>query len=83
MAHMRSIKSMKSREFIISTETLAVDYEYLLETNMLEEYVLEELEVPREYIKSLEISDELLNIKLAQGRNYFNDDWYVNLQRVS
>jgi hypothetical protein len=80
MPHM---KSMKSREFIISTDTLEVEYEYLLETNMLEEYVLEELEVPREYIKSLEISDDLLNIKLAHGRNYFNDDWYVNLQRVS
>lgn len=80
---MDKMKSSKSREFVISTENLEVEYEYLLSANMLEEYVYEELEVPKEYIDSLEISEERLNIKLSSGRAYFNDDWYVNLQRVS
>ena len=77
------MRSTKSREFVISTENLEVEYEYLLSANMLEEYVFEELEIPKEYVRSLKISDESLNIKLSQGRRYFNDDWYVNLQRVS
>jgi len=77
------MKSMKSREFTISTENLEVEYDYMLHANMLEDYVLEELEVPQEYIKSLEIYEDALSIKLSQGRDYFNDDWYVNLQRVS
>jgi|GEM_PF-1445246 len=77
------MKSTKSREFVISTETLALEFDYLLEANMLEEYVLEELEIPQECIKSLKVSHECVNIKLAHSRDYFNDDWYVNLQRVS
>jgi len=77
------MKSAKSREFVISTENLEIEYEYLLDANMLEDYVFEELEIPTECIDSLEISQERLNIKLSQGRHYFNDDWYVNLQRVS
>lgn len=77
------MRSTKSREFVISTENLEVEYEYLLSVNMLEEYVFEELEIPKEYVHSLKISNESLNIKLSQGRHYFNDDWYVNLQRVS
>jgi hypothetical protein len=80
---MDKMRSTKSREFVISTENLEVEYEYLLGANMLEDYIYEELEVPREYVHSLEISDEKLNIKLSQGRGYFNDDWYVNLLRVS
>ncbi|MBN2817129.1 MAG: hypothetical protein JXQ67_10635 [Campylobacterales bacterium] len=77
------MRNTKSREFVISTETLSVEYDYLLDANMLEEYVFEELEIPKECIKSLNISEESLNIKLLPTRTYFNDDWYVNLLRVS
>ena len=77
------MRSTKSREFRISTDNLELEYEYLLQANMLEEYVLEELEIPQMYIKSLDIKENALDIKLSHGRDYFNDDWYVNLQRVS
>lgn len=77
------MKSMKSREFIIRTDELEIEYDYSLNSNLLEEYVLEELEIPQEYIKSLETQENQINIKLSHGRQYFNDDWYVNLQRVS
>lgn len=77
------MRSMKSREFTISTQTLEIEYNYLHDANMLEDYILEEFEIPQEYIQSLEVSEEKLNIKLSHGRHYFNDDWYVNLQRVS
>jgi len=74
---------MKSREFIIRTDELEIEYDYSLSVNLLEEYLLEELEIPKEYIKSLDANEDQINIKLSQGRQYFNDDWYVNLQRVS
>ena len=77
------MKSTKSREFVIDTESLEIEYAYLLEANMLEEYVLEALEIPQEYLASCKVTHEKLNIKLSHGRHYFNDDWYVNLQRVS
>ena len=77
------MKNTKSREFTLKADDLEVEYEYLLGANLLEEFLLEELEIPKEYIKSYEIDEETLNIKLTHGRAYFNDDWYVNLQRVS
>ncbi len=77
------MKNTKSREFTINTENLGVEYDYLLDTNLLEEYVLEEFEIPQECVKSLNVSEDNLSIKLSNGRHYFNDDWYVNLQRVS
>jgi hypothetical protein len=77
------MKNMKSREFTIKTDDLEIEYDYSLTANLLEEYVLEELEIPQEYIKSLDIQEDAINVKLSSGRKYFNDDWYVNLQRVS
>ena len=50
--------------------------------NLIEEYVLEDLEVPIECIKSLKVYDNYVDIKLSTHLRYFNDDWYVNLQRV-
>ena len=77
------MKNTKSREFTLKADDLEVEYEYLIGANLLEEFLLEELEIPKEYIKSYEIDEEILSIKLTHGRAYFNDDWYVNLQRVS
>ena len=73
---------MKTREFTIQAKSLDIEYNYDLTRNLIEEYVYEDLEVPLEYIESLEIHDEHVNIKLSKTRKYFNDDWYVNLQRV-
>lgn len=66
---------MKTREFNIS-------YNVNLDIYAIEDYIYEDLEVPKEYLESLKISDEYVNIKLSPTRKYFNDDWYVNLQRV-
>jgi len=69
---------MKTREFTINTADLEMHY-----VNMIEEYIIEDLEIPQDYIESLKIDDDQVNIKLSNTRKYFNDDWYVNLQRVS
>ncbi|MEA1891869.1 MAG: hypothetical protein U9N33_04065 [Campylobacterota bacterium] len=74
---------MKSREFIIYKESFDLGCESELSIYATEDYLYEELEIPAEYIESLKISNEVVNLKLANSREYFNDDWYVNLQRVS
>ena len=73
---------MKTREFKIYTDYLDLDYDDSLNKNMIEEYVIEDLEVPQECIESLRIYDDYVDIKLSTKQRYFNDDWYVNLQRV-
>ena len=73
---------MKTREFTINTESLELDYDKNLNMNLIEDYVFEDLEVPYECIESLNVYDEYVNIKLSPTKRYFNDDWYVNLQRV-
>jgi len=78
------IKTNKIREFTIKTNTIDIDaeYDFALYSEMIEEYLLEDLEVPYEYLESFKIHDDFINIKLSPAKKYFNDDWYVNLQRV-
>lgn len=73
---------MKTREFKIHTDDLNIDYDDNLNKNLIEEYVIEDLEVPQDCIKSLKVYDDYVDIKLSTTQRYFNDDWYVNLQRV-
>lgn len=76
---------MKMREFSIQTEKL----EHLgyskdeLSLNVLEEHLYYELDVPQEYIKKLELTPNGLKIKLVDQGRYFNEDWYVNIQRIA
>ena len=74
---------MKTREFTFKTENLDLDYKHLACTDLIEEYIEKDLEVPAEFIESLDIKDTYVNIKLSDTREYFNEDWYVNLQRVA
>ena len=73
---------MKTREFTINTESLELNYDTNLNIDLIEDYVFEDLEVPHECIESLKIYNEYIDIKLSPSKKYFNDDWYVNLQRV-
>ena len=74
---------MKAREFKIKTNSLDIDYNILVSIDSVVEYIEQDLEVPPEFIESLSLEDTYVNIKLANTREYFNDDWYVNLQRVA
>ena len=73
---------MKTREFIIPIQELDLYYNSDINLNIVQEYIHEDLEIPEECVHSLKISDEYVNVKLAKNLKYFNDDWYVNLQRV-
>ncbi|WP_304545596.1 hypothetical protein [Sulfurimonas microaerophilic] len=76
---------MKMREFSIKTDKL----EYLgytqeeLSLGVIEEHLFEELDVPEEYIKNLELTDDKIYIKLIDKVRYFNEDWYVSIQRIA
>lgn len=73
------------REFTIQTDKL----EYLgytkenLSLGVVEEHLCEELEVPEEFIEDLNLNDDYLSIKLIDKVRYFNEDWYVNIQRIA
>lgn len=43
----------------------------------------EELEIPHEFIKTIDLFDEELHVTLCRDRSYIRDDWYVNLSRIS
>ena len=73
---------MKTREFTIKTESFDLDCDYDLDMHLIEDYLYEDLEVPAECVESLKIYDKYVNIKLSQSQQFFNEDWYVNLQRV-
>ena len=59
-----------------------LEYDMNLCEDLIQEYLLEDLEVPQECIESFIIEDNYVNIKLSPTKRYFNDDWYVNLLRV-
>ena len=73
---------MRTREFTIKTENFDIDCNSDLEMDLIEDFLYEDLEVPQECVESLKINDKYVNIKLSQKERFFNEDWYVNLQRV-
>lgn len=73
---------MKTREFNMHIENFNLFYEDEVNKDLIEEYVVEDLEVPQEFIESLKINDDYVNIQITNKVRFFNEDWYVNLQRV-
>lgn len=75
---------MKLREFNIKTENLELGYAQSdLNQEIIEEHLCYELDVPLEYIKKLEILKDSFYVKLTDSVRYFNEDWYVNMQRIA
>lgn len=46
-------------------------------------YCCEELEVPDELIDEVECYGDAFKVSLHRDRSYFNDDWFVQLQRIA
>jgi hypothetical protein len=75
---------MKMREFHIHTENFDLGYtQNELTLGVIEEHLFEELDVPEEHVKKLELLDDSLYIQLTDKARYFNEDWYVNIQRIA
>ena len=75
-------KSLKAREFKLTTKFLEYDFSTEIDQEIVEEYLFEDLEIPCDCVKKLDISNKYINITLNKNIRYFNEDWYVNLQRV-
>jgi len=73
---------MKEREFIIKSFDLDVDLYGELDLDLVETYFEDELEIPTTYVDKYEYHNEYVKIKLVNSRAYYNDDWYINLQRI-
>ena len=74
---------MKAREITIDTDNLDLNYDSALTIDLVKDYVTLDLEVPSSCIKSFKLHGHYVDIKLSPEESFFNDDWYVNLQRVS
>ncbi len=46
-------------------------------------FCAEELEIPYEYLKAINLYHEELHLTLRRDKRYIRDDWYVNLTRIS
>ena len=73
---------LKSRVFKLSTQSLEFNFNSEVDKEAIEEYLFEDLEIPYHCIQKLGIDNEYINITLDKKLHYFNEDWYVNLQRV-
>jgi hypothetical protein len=75
---------MKTRQITINTDDLNLNYDdESLTIELVKDYIVEDLDVPSEYIKSLNLHEHCIDINLNYTKNYLNDDWYVNIMRIA
>ena len=75
---------MKTRQITLDTDNLDLNYEdESLTMELVEDYIVEDLDVPSEYIESLALHEHYVDINLNYTKNYLNDDWYVNINRIA
>ena len=43
----------------------------------------EELEIPRQFLKEIQLYEDEMQVTLSRDKSYVHDDWYVNLSRIS
>jgi len=73
---------MKEREFVIKSDYIDTDLNGEFDLDVFETFFEDELEVPSAYVDSFEYHENYVKVKLVNSREYYNDDWYINLQRV-
>jgi len=59
------------------------DGEYFSKETAHRLFCEEELEIPDQFLKTIELYDEEMHVTLCRDRSYVRDDWYVNLSRIS
>ena len=76
---------MRTRQVTLDTDDLNLNYEEeSLTIELVEDYIVEDLDVPSEYIESLYLHDEhYVDINLNYTNSYLSDDWYVNIKRIA
>ena len=59
------------------------DAEYSSKEKTLRLFCEEELEIPNQFLKTIELYEKEMHLTLCRDRSYIRDDWYVNLSRIS
>jgi hypothetical protein len=57
--------------------------QYFSQEMTLRLFCEEELEIPPQYLKEIQLYRDEMHVTLCRDRSYIRDDWYVNLSRVS
>jgi len=73
---------MHEREFTIDTTKSDLEFFYNLDDVCAESICENDLEIPSDYIKKIECYEDAFKIQLIQSKEYYRDDWYVNLTRL-
>jgi len=73
---------MHEREFTIDTTKSDLEFFDDLDDVYAESICENELEIPSTYIKRIECFEDVFKIQLIQSKEYYRDDWYVNLTRL-
>jgi len=74
---------LKERSFIIKALANGWNWLDISDKDDIENYCVQELEVPQELIKNLHFYNNAFEINLINSRSYYRDDWYINLQRCA
>jgi len=72
---------MKDNVFVIHSLDNGWDWPDMHNVDDIEDYCLEELEVPQEHIDEVECYSNAFQLTLKRQRSYHSDDWYINLLR--
>ncbi|MBD3823654.1 MAG: hypothetical protein IE916_04005 [Epsilonproteobacteria bacterium] len=73
---------MQERQFIVRANGEDLEFYDDLDENYAQSICENELEIPSELIKKIECFKDAFRVHLKNSRNYYRDDWYVNLQRL-
>jgi len=73
---------MHEREFTIDANNPELEFFCDLDDTYAKSICENELEIPESYIKKIECFEDAFKVYLKQSRQYYREDWYVNLTRL-
>lgn len=73
---------MLEREFIINPDHEELGFFCSLGEEDAKSICENELEIPEIFIKKIECYEDVFKVYLKNSRQYYREDWYVNLQRL-
>jgi hypothetical protein len=71
-----------SGEFIINTNNPELEFFCNLDDSCAKSICENTLEIPQNYIKKIECFEDAFKVYLKPSRQYYREDWYVNLTRL-
>lgn len=73
---------MHEREFTIDANNPELEFFYDLDDECAKSICENTLEIPESFIKRIECFEDAFKVYLKPSRQYYREDWYVNLTRL-